>query len=180
MLEDAYQDCHVISRCWYQIGPHIIPGIASSDVARGPVPTPGNIRHLLTCSALSSHYAPWVPDSCLSNVSPPWDSNTSSGNPFHDIITLLMRCCCYLLLLLRAHCKSLQCYSAHSACYSVLAVLELFYVFSKVSCFMLILMNIKNKLKCENNYLIRDQNNFSFIAEIVEFYVLKPGDKHPI
>ena len=31
---------------------------------------------------------------------------------------------------------------------------------------MLILMNIKNKLKCENNYLIRDQNNFSFIAEI--------------
>ena len=52
------------------IGPHIIPGIASSDVARGPVPTPGNIRHLLTCSALSSHYAAWRPDSCLSNVSP--------------------------------------------------------------------------------------------------------------
>ena len=42
---------------------------------------------------------------------------------------------------------------------------------------MLILMNIKNKLKCENNYLIRDQNNFSFIAEIAGLYVLKPGDK---
>ena len=41
---------------------------------------------------------------------------------------------------------------------------------------MLILMNIKNKLKCENNYLIRDQNNFSFIAEIAGLYVLKPGD----
>ena len=45
---------------------------------------------------------------------------------------------------------------------------------------MLILMNIKNKLKCENNYLIRDQNNFSFIAEIAAFYVLRPGDKRQI
>ena len=45
---------------------------------------------------------------------------------------------------------------------------------------MLILMNIKNKLKCENNYLIRDQNNFSFIAEIAALYVLRPGDKRPI
>ena len=45
---------------------------------------------------------------------------------------------------------------------------------------MLILMNIKNKLKCENNYLIRDQNNFSFIAEIAAFYVLRPGDKRKI
>lgn len=70
--------------------------------------------------------------------------------------------CCYLLFLLRAHCKTSQCYSAHSTCYSVLAVLELFYVFSKVSDFMLILMNIKNKLKCENNYLIRDQKQFNF------------------
>lgn len=56
----------------------------------------------------------------------------------------------------------MQCYSAHSTCYSVLAVLELFYVFSKVSSFMLILMNIKNKLKCENNYLIRDRKQFNF------------------
>ena len=41
-------------------------------------------------------------------------------------------------------------------------------------------MNIKNKLKCENNYLIRDQNNLSFIAEIAAFYVLRPGDKRQI
>ena len=131
---------------------------------------------LCTLLSLRSLSAWQLSQICL----PPWDSNTSSGNPFHDIITLLMRCCCCLLLLLRAHCKCLQCYSAHSACYSVLAVLKLFYVFSKVSCFMLILMNIKNKLKCENNYLIRDQNNLSFIAEIVEFYVLRPGDKRQI
>lgn len=89
-----------------------------------------------------------------------------------------------LLFVVTAACplqeSAMQCYSAHSACYSVLAVLELFYVFSKVSCFMLILMNIKNKLKCENNYLIRDQNNFSFIAEIAALYVLRPGDKRPI
>ena len=70
--------------------------------------------------------------------------------------------------------QDLQCYSAHSTCYSVLAVLELFYVFSKVSGFMLILMNITNKLKCENNYLIRDQNNLNFIAEIAGFMSLHP------
>ena len=74
---------------------------------------------------------------------------------------------CYLLLL--------HCCSAPSTCYSVQFGIIL--CFSKVSCFMLILMNIKNKLKCENNYLIRDQNNFSFIAEIAGLYVLKPGDK---
>ena len=77
-----------------------------------PQPTLG-IRHQApapgTCPALAPVSLHSLADSCLGNVSSPWDSNTSSGNPFHDIIILLMRC--YLLLL--------HCYSAHSTCYSV-------------------------------------------------------------
>ena len=117
-------------------------------------------RHLHTTHLLS-HYSLDRLTAVSLMSPPPWDSNTSSGNPFDDIIILLMWCC-YLLFVLRAYCKTSQCYSAHSTCYFVLAVSELFFVFSKVSDFMLILMNIKNKLKCENNYLIRDQKQFNF------------------
>ena len=136
-----------------------------------------------TCSALSSCLITLLDGlTAVSVMSPPLRLKYQFRKPiswhYHSPDEVL------LLFVVTAACplqeSAMQCYSAHSACYSVLAVLELFYVFSKVSCFMLILMNIKNKLKCENNYLIRDQNNFSFIAEIAALYVLRPGDKRPI
>ena len=168
MLEDAYQDCHVITRSWYQIGPHIRLSYrlirhcsrpCANTLISGPSASPAPA--LLHTTHLLSHYSLDRLTAVSLMSPPPWDSNTSSGNPFDDIIILLMWCC-YLLFLLRAYCKTSQCYSAHSTCYFVLAVFELFFVFSKVSDFMLILMNIKNKLKCENNYLIRDQKQFNF------------------